>query len=149
MRWINIIVLAGFVALIALPAQAEATYIGADKCKMCHKTEYASWEGTPHAKAFDRLKPEEQSNAECLGCHATGASAEMPNVQCEMCHGAGSDYKSLKVMKDREASIAAGLVIPDESTCKRCHEGKAPHDLPAFDFATAKTKGLHEVKPKE
>ena len=112
---------------------------------MCHKTEYTSWEGLAHAKAFDRLKPEEQGAAECLSCHATGGKAELPGVQCESCHGPGSDYKGLKVMKDREASVAAGLIIPDESTCRGCHEG-APHDQKPFDFETAKAKGLHEKK---
>jgi hypothetical protein len=80
-----------------------------------------------------------------LGCHATGASAELPGVQCEACHGPGSEYKSMKVMKDREASIAAGLIVPDEATCRGCHE-KAPHEVPAFDYASMKDTGVHEHK---
>ncbi len=142
MKWI---VLA--IAALALSAMAvsSADYIGAAKCKMCHKVQFASWERLAHAKAFEQLKPEEQSDPECLKCHATGGTAEMPGVQCEACHGPGSDYKSMKTMKDREASIAAGLVIPDESVCKGCHEG-APHDQPAFDYATAATQGVHEHK---
>ena len=95
--------------------------------------------------AFDQLKGDEQSNPECLKCHATGASAEMPGVQCEACHGPGSDYKSMKVMKDRDASVAAGLVLPDEATCRGCHEG-APHEQAAFDYAEAVKKGVHEHK---
>jgi len=126
-------------------AFAEPTYIGADKCKMCHKTEHASWLQTPHAKAFEKLKPEEQGKAECLKCHATGNTADFPGVQCEACHGAGSDYKSMKVMKDKEAAVAAGLIIPTEETCVGCHTG-APHDQPAFNYEEAKKKGLHEVK---
>mgnify|MGYP001819881094 FL=1 len=70
----------------------------------------------------------------------------MPGVGCEACHGPGSDYKSMKTMKDREASIAAGLVVPNEETCNSCHAGAAPHDLPAFDYATASKTGLHERK---
>jgi nitrate/TMAO reductase-like tetraheme cytochrome c subunit len=126
-------------------AVAEPTYIGAAKCKMCHKTEYTSWEGLAHAKAIERLKPEEQSKAECLKCHATGGSAEMPGVQCEACHGPGSEYKSMSVMKDREKAIAAGLTLPDKDTCLRCHTG-APHEQKPFDFDTAKEKGVHEFK---
>jgi nitrate/TMAO reductase-like tetraheme cytochrome c subunit len=112
---------------------------------MCHKVQYESWQGLAHAKAFDTLSDEEKGNAECLECHATGGSAEMPGVQCESCHGPGSEYKSMKVMKDKDASVAAGLVVPDEATCKGCHEG-APHDVPAFDYATAKEKGIHAHK---
>jgi nitrate/TMAO reductase-like tetraheme cytochrome c subunit len=145
MRARKLIVLA--IAAIALSATAAgaADYIGASKCKMCHKLQYTSWEGLAHAKAFDVLKGDEQSNAECLKCHATGGSAEMPGVQCEACHGPGSDYKSMKVMKDPDASAAAGLVLPDEATCKGCHEG-APHEQPAFDYAEAVKQGVHEHK---
>ncbi len=135
------------ILVLAVPALvlAEPTFIGVDKCKLCHKVQYESWKTLKHASAFDRLKPEEQGKPECLKCHATGGSADMPGVQCESCHGAGSDYKSLKVMKDREASLAAGLVLPEEQVCRSCHE-KAPHDLPAFDYEAAKAKGIHEFK---
>ena len=135
-----LVLLAGFGMAVA-----EPTYIGAAKCKMCHKTEHASWLETPHAKAFENLKGDEQSNPECLKCHATGASAEFPGVQCEACHGPGSDYKSMKVMKDHEAAVAAGLLVPDESTCTGCHVG-APHEVPEFNYEEAKKTGLHAVK---
>jgi nitrate/TMAO reductase-like tetraheme cytochrome c subunit len=148
MRWSLMIMLVGIcLVVITTPAAAEAEYISAAKCKMCHKVAYQSWEGLAHAKAFDRLKPEEQSNPECLSCHATGGSADLPGVQCESCHGAGSEYKSIKVMKDREASVAAGLLLPDAATCKKCHEG-APHEVPAFDFEKAKAEGVHEMEKK-
>jgi len=133
-------------ALVALPlAWAGPDYVGAGKCKMCHKIEYESWEASQHARAFESLKGDEQSNAECLKCHAVAGNAEMPGVQCESCHGPGSEFKSMKVMKDHDAAVAAGLLLPDEAACKGCHEG-APHDQPAFDFATAKENGLHKKK---
>ena len=129
----------------AVALTGEATYIGAAKCKMCHKVEFASWSEMKHAKAFDLLSAEEQGKAECLKCHATGNSVDMPGVQCEACHGPGSEYKSMKVMKDHDASLAAGLVIPDETLCKSCHEN-APHDVPAFDYASAGTHAVKEGK---
>ena len=139
----------GFVSLVlVVSAAAAADYIGAAKCKMCHKVQYESWETLAHASAFDRLSDEEKGNAECLECHATGGKAELPGVQCESCHGPGSDYKGMKVMKDHDASVAAGLVLPDEATCKRCHEG-APHDVAAFDFEARQEKGVHAHKTKE
>ena len=147
MRSIKVVSIAIFALALAtaMTAAEENTYIGAAKCKMCHKVSLASWSETAHAKAFDKLKPEEQGNAECLKCHATGGSADMPGVQCESCHGAGSGYKSMKVMKDPEASKAAGLLAPDEATCRGCHEG-APHDQPEFNYEEAKKTGLHEFK---
>ena len=134
------------VGFCSLASAADATYIGVDKCgKICHKVEYKSWGTLKHANAFDKLKGDETSNAECLKCHATGGSAEMPGVQCESCHGPGSAYKSMKVMKDHDAAIAAGLAIPNEATCVACHTG-APHDQKPFDFATMQEGGIHEKK---
>lgn len=130
----------------ACTAALAADYIGAAKCKICHKLEYASWEGLDHAKAFENLKPEEQTKAECLRCHATGGKAELPGVQCEACHGPGSEYKSVTVMKARPAAVAAGLQMPGEAACKACHEN-APHELPQFDYAERVKTGVHERKP--
>jgi DnaJ-class molecular chaperone len=140
----SIAILICVVAIFGGTAYA-ADYIGEAKCKMCHKVQHASWSEMAHAKAFDKLKPEEQGKAECLKCHATGESAEMPGVQCEACHGPGSEYKSMKVWKDQDAAKGAGLVLPDEALCKSCHEN-APHEVPEFDYATAKEKGIHAHK---
>lgn len=129
----------------ALVAVADPGYIGVAKCKMCHKVQNASWEKTPHAGAMDPLEGDDATNAECLACHATGGSADLPGVQCEACHGPGSDYKSLKVMKDRDASLAAGLLLPDQAACEGCHTG-APHEQKAFDYEAAKATGIHEFK---
>lgn len=146
-RLTTVVLLSLLAAAIGAVRAEEPAYIGVAKCKMCHKVEHTSWETLAHAKAFERLKPEEQSKAECLSCHATGNSADLPGVQCEACHGPGSGYKSIKVMKDPEAARAAGLMIPDEGACKGCHDaGKAPHEVPAFDFEKAKAKGIHEKK---
>ena len=137
--------------LLGMPALAvgvdASDYIGVTKCKICHKLQFESWSGLAHAKAFERLKPEEQGKAECLKCHATGGSAEMPGVQCEACHGPGSEYKSMKVMKERDAAMAAGLVLPAEEVCTGCHTN-APHEVPAFNYAEAVKKGVHEHKEK-
>ncbi len=133
--------------VLFLTSAFAADHIGATKCKMCHKLQYRSWEGLAHAKAFERLEGEQQADAECLKCHATGGKADLPGVQCESCHGPGSEYKWVKIMNDREASVAAGLALPDESTCKGCHEG-APHDQKTFDFESMKEKGIHEHKEK-
>ena len=143
MRW----ALLGLIVLVAFGiSMAENTYIGAAKCKMCHKVQYTSWEASGHAKAFDRLEGADASNPDCLKCHATNNTAELPGVQCESCHGAGSAYKSMKVMKDKEASLAAGLIVPTHDTCKGCHEG-APHEQKTIDYA-AEFDGVHEHKAK-
>jgi hypothetical protein len=60
---------------------------------MCHKLQHDSWSASPHkAKGLD----------------------------CEGCHGGGADF--MKVMRDRTAAIAAGLVLPKKEFCKTCHK---------------------------
>ena len=46
-------------------------------------------------------------------------------VGCESCHGPGADYKSMTVMKSREAAVAAGCVVPNEKVCTTCHNVEA------------------------
>jgi hypothetical protein len=114
------------------------------------------WQQTKHAQAYATLASEEakkiakekgiadpQKDGKCLKCHVTAYGVDpslivadkegKPGVRledgvgCESCHGAGSLYKSRKIMKDRQASLANGLVIPDEKTCTTCHNEESPN----------------------
>ena len=84
--------------------------IGADKCRVCHKVQHASWAASGHAK-------------------------RTPPLDCEGCHGPGSEYKPLAVMKDPKKARAAGLVDPDAAYCGKCHKG--PWDPPLMKKAHA------------
>ncbi len=110
-------------------AVAEPTYIGADKCKMCHKLQYNSWAETKHAQATADAKASTDPafSQACLSCHATDKSEDLAGVQCEACHGPGSDYKAISVMKDKQKAVANGLILPDQKTCDGCHDGKDHH----------------------
>ncbi|MBU1097399.1 MAG: cytochrome c family protein [Bacteroidetes bacterium] len=122
-------------------------YIGSAKCGMCHKkdddgAQLKIWEASAHAKAYKNFVAKDAANAKnesCLKCHATGAGSDPKlndakfsiedGVQCEACHGAGSEYKSMKVMKDQKASIEAGLIVfaddkAIETQCLTCHDNK-------------------------
>lgn len=135
-----------WVSAVALAAAPDHKYIGAQKCKICHKIQHTSWLATKHAKAFETLKPAEQKDPKCYQCHVTDNDAAMVGVQCEQCHGPGSDYQGLKVMKDRAASIAAGLILPTKEVCVQCHNSKSPN-FKGFNFDEA-VKKVHEHKPK-
>ena len=126
------------------PAEAKKpTYVGSKACKVCHMGEkkgrmWEIWQESKHAKSLAALDSAKGENKDpkCLKCHTTGngaagmealASAEgLGAVGCEACHGPGSAYKSLAVMKDRPAAVAAGLVIPKEVTCTGCHNAESP-----------------------
>ncbi len=131
----------------------EFGFIGHKKCKICHKTEHTSWSETVHAKAWEALKPEEQKKAECVGCHSTGKDADgelLTGVQCEACHGPGSEYKSQKIMKDKELSLANGLIEPTKEVCVTCHNEKSP-TFKGFEFekAVKDVKAIHAKKEAE
>lgn len=133
-----------FVLVCLLPAagvldasetgKVQREFVGATKCKMCHKTpeqgqQFAIWEASAHAKAYATLAGEKakeiakakgiadpQKADECLQCHVTGhgVAAEFlgtkydvaEGVSCESCHGAGGDYYKKKTME----GIASGEI---------------------------------------
>jgi uncharacterized protein DUF4437 len=84
--------------------KAGLTRIGVDKCKVCHKVQFASWAETAHAR-------------------------RQPALDCESCHGPGSEYKSMTIMKDPEKAKAAGLVIPSAAFCANCHKSGWKDDM--------------------
>lgn len=132
------------------------SYIGAAKCKMCHNSptkgaQYKVWSENAHAKAWDVLSDEEKAKPECAKCHSTfhsvdaslrGTLTEAEGVSCESCHGAASNYKAVHTKGDRTASVAVGLVIPNEELCKKCHNEESP-TFKGFDYATAVAKIAH------
>ena len=104
------------------------------------------------------IKGDPQQAAECLVCHVTAYNAPAAQkeatltmeegVSCEACHGAGSEYKSMKVMKDITAGKAKradfGLIAPDEAVCKTCHNPKSP-TYKEFKFEEAVKKIAHPL----
>ena len=90
--------------IAAAATKAGLTRIGAEKCKVCHKVQFASWAETAHAR-------------------------RKPPLDCEGCHGPGSEYKSLTIMKDPEKAKAAGLVIPTAKFCASCHTSGWKDDM--------------------
>lgn len=146
-------------------------FIGTKKCSMCHKSKKAGeqlalWEKSKHATAFTTLATDKgkefatkagvtdpQTSGKCLSCHATShyfteekvtdKVAPEEGVSCESCHGPGADYKSMKVMKDHDAAVAKGLVIPDEKLCGKCHNDSGSHPQNPFDYAERSAKIAH------
>ena len=160
-----VILLMALLVIWTVPAMAQETkeaekaekvahqYVGAKKCKTCHKVQFNAWLETKHATAFDALSDEEKKKEECVTCHQTGTTAKgvlLEGVQCEACHGPGKDYKSPKIMskkkwpaapeKHKKMAIEAGLNYPTEETCTGCHKKEGNPNFKAFDFAKSKLK---------
>lgn len=153
-------------------AQFEHEFVGAAKCAICHKKpeqgeQFRIWQESKHAKAFETLGTPEakeqaaklgienpQTSGKCLKCHSTAygfteamvtdAIPAEESVSCESCHGPGKDYMKKSVMEDPDAAIEAGLVIPDEKTCQKCHNAEAP-TFKGFNFAEYWEKIKHPV----
>jgi hypothetical protein len=137
------------VALVATAAIAQDhEYVGADKCKMCHKVQNASWEETTHAGSLEKAQASTDPafTDDCLKCHATNASADLPGVQCEACHGPGGDYKKMSIMKDREAAMANGLIIPSQETCNQCHVDDGHSKTVVYADNLMNKAAIHEFK---
>ena len=69
--------------------------------------------------------------------------------QCETCHGPGSEYKSMKVMKNRAEAVELGLVVweSDEAIakmCQGCHNEESPTFI-GFNFDEMYPKIKHNI----
>jgi hypothetical protein len=158
--------------IISLFSQ-EFTYVGAGKCKICHKTEkqgrqFPLWEEGKHSKSFAALsspnapaKAQEMGvenpteSPDCLKCHAPlfekSPEIKEEGVTCEVCHGPGSAYKKLSVMKSREESAKNGLILYGsldaiKKQCLTCHD--MAHEKP-FDFEASWKKIKHPIPEKQ
>lgn len=143
------------VCVACLAADYDATkYAGTKSCRMCHKkdetgNQYGKWIDGPHSKAFEILGTPEakaaaaelgiedpQKSGACLKCHSTAYNfteeiqtsniTPEEGVSCESCHGPGKNYKSKKVMEDRQKSIDAGMIYPATESCALCHNDSSP-----------------------
>ena len=131
-----------------------ANYAGIKMCAMCHKkdesgNQYAKWQASPHAKAFEALGTpaakeagkklgvdDPQTSGKCLKCHSTAynftetvATEKIKpedGVVCESCHGPGKKFMMKSTMEDKDKAIAAGLIYPATQSCKLCHNQGSP-----------------------
>ena len=170
-----IFVLVFVFSLSSFAGDKKHEYVGVKKCVTCHKSktqgeQKAIWEKSSHSNTFKQLSSKEglakaktlgvedpTKSDKCLSCHAPEFDKKDlfqknfnidEGVQCESCHGPGSEYKSKKIMKDRDTAIANGLLVPDEKTCLNCHKKDNPEHKGTFDYKKAWDKIKHPVPDK-
>ena len=175
-----LIVLFAVPVILAQETDVKHSFVGVESCGMCHKTEKQGkqidiWKTSAHSKTYDILKTVAadsiakvkglSTNAAlsetCLKCHVSGYNVNASlksakfnmedGVQCETCHGAGSEYKSLKIMKNEKEAIENGLrVFKTEeerfALCKECHNSESPtFDSSKFDLTEMWMKIKHDI----
>jgi len=98
-------------------------YSGNDVCGTCHELEYATWEYTAHASAFDTLVTHAADRrTDCVGCHVVGFERNggydilrpvphLENVGCESCHGRGGPHLSPDFVPEADYT----------EVCSTCH----------------------------
>jgi hypothetical protein len=151
---IGLLALAVCLAFGASAADAEHDYVGAAKCKTCHKkdsigNQYGVWLDGRHSKAYETLASDQakewaaeagvddpQNDEKCVKCHVTAYGVpedrlsmkfdKTLGVQCEACHGAGKDYRKKKIMVDLDLAKSKGLIQPKAEDCVKCHNDESP-----------------------
>jgi len=163
MKKIVLVIMLSAFTFILIGAE-KFTYVGTKICAMCHKGPskgmvWEKWQASSHAKSLASLAAKcEDKNPVCLGCHTTafknggyeiGAAnaANFAHVGCEVCHGPGSAYKSISIMKDKKQALLNGLIIPNENTCRQCHNSKSP-TFKGFNYQEALKKIDHKIAAK-
>lgn len=110
----------------------------APECLVCHSVGFGR--GGYEVKDQSFWNPAADDRA---GTKAVKRMAGLQGVGCEACHGPGSEYKSMKVMKDIHADTldgkTVGLNTIEAATCTVCHNEKNPNYDKAkpFNYAEA------------
>jgi len=122
----------------------SATYVGVDKCKVCHPSEYKDYTERKFAKAWQVLKMRgKDKDPNCVKCHVTGygkpggfvseeATPQLKYKQCESCHGAGSIHANNPA--DAEARHGMKEYANRPNTCTECHKGVFAHRIAVKGF---------------
>lgn len=114
---------------------ARPTYVGSQRCKMCHMPQFRAWEAGPKAKAWEAIK-DAADKEKCYACHTTGfgqpggftsieATPNLAGVGCESCHGPGSAHVAMPA-SNRDAAARAATTNKFITDCRTCHN---PHVL--------------------
>jgi len=168
---IKILVIAvPFITITGFSGQ-DFTYVGAVKCKKCHRApqrgnQYQAWLDSRHNKSYavlsslsaleeakkENLTTPPNESPQCLKCHSPLYEKALDlitqGVTCEVCHGPGSAYTKMSIMKNKEKAVQNGLVVyaSQEAIKEKC---MACHTDEHFNFAASWEEIKHSLPPKQ
>lgn len=129
----------------------NATYVGSEACRSCHRESYKIWKASPHSHAYQTLVDAKrptlrQFDGECVRCHVTGfeyetgfaSEAATPRLKdngCENCHGPCSLHvqqkdnaalyplmNPLKTQKNETPQQRTARENKLNDACMKCHD---------------------------
>lgn len=144
---------------------AQQSYVGTNKCFVCHRRQTDAWSETKHAHAFTDVPEKYRNNTACLKCHLTsfgepsgyvaGTDKDLLMVGCEACHGPGARHvdaaqrfvmanpgEEAKIEQEMRATI---VKIPQDTVCVACHKMQAHQKHPAYEGPLASKDGSTPV----
>ena len=119
---------------VAIRKQMESgvsDFVGEEKCKTCHQSQYKIWSDSQHATAYEDLEAVNKAfDPACIVCHTVGfnkpggfvdmsLTPDLLNVQCESCHGAAKQH-----VQSKGAKPVPNHDWPKEKICGQCHVQK-------------------------
>jgi Cytochrome c554 and c-prime len=123
--------------------RASAQFMGSESCASCHSADYAIWQKSGHAKAFEALLGRDSdADPNCISCHTIGFGTEsgyqrsmtgkrMTQVGCESCHGPGSTHVAQRSQGNEPTFHFRPLAAAD---CATCHHGEFSRPFEWDDF---------------
>ena len=120
----------------------ENLYVGAEKCKGCHPSQFKDFESRKFTKAWSVLQMRGKTkDPECLKCHVTGygqpggfvsdqATPQLRYKQCEACHGAGGLHAGNPGNADAKKALKS--YVSDKNVCIECHRCMKTHKSDDF-----------------
>ena len=131
---------------VAVAVPSDVLVSGNAACRDCHATEFASWQASAHAQAWQAIaKQRAHVDSYCQPCHTTGygwpggfvslrRSQAAVNVGCESCHGPAHAHA-----KDP----AQRTPLAARESCLVCHDRD---NSPEFEFAKYWPAIIHGIR---
>lgn len=136
---------------------ADATYVAAKKCKICHIKEFKGHGETEHASSFENLVGAgEEGNSACYPCHTTGhekpggftdvaSTPDLVGTTCQACHGPGSAHIAKGLSKEERKPL---IRKNPQDACTKCHRPHEPHADIGAKALPALKKDLEKLQAK-